>query len=82
MQCNEELIHRIKRIEGQIGGIRRMMENTKTCEDMVIQLKAVRANIDKTISILTTLNLQQVLTIHPDDTSAVQEALDLIVKSR
>ena len=63
-------------------GIRKMMETSNACQDLVVQLKAVRANIDKTISILTTKNLQQVMEVNPQDQEAFQEALDLIVKSR
>jgi DNA-binding FrmR family transcriptional regulator len=59
-----------------------MMETSKACQDLVIQLKADRANIDKTISILTTKNLQQVMEVHPEDAEKFQDALDLIVKSR
>lgn len=82
MKCDIELLHRVKRLEGQVTGIRKMMEATNACQDLVVQLKAVRANIDKTISILTTKNLQQVMEVNPQDQEAFQEALDLIVKSR
>jgi DNA-binding FrmR family transcriptional regulator len=63
-------------------GIRKMMETDNSCQDLVVKLKDVRANIDKTISILTTKNLQQVMEVNPQDQEAFQEALDLIVKSR
>lgn len=82
MKCDQELLHRVKRLEGQLTGIRKMMETSNACQDLVIQLKAVRANIDKTISILTTKNLQQVMEVHPEDAEKFQDALDLIVKSR
>ena len=82
MKCDNDLVHRIRRLEGQMTGIRKMMETYNACQDLVVQLKAVRANIDKTISILTTKNLQQVMEVNPQDQEAFQEALDLIVKSR
>ena len=82
MKCDNDLVHRIRRLEGQMTGIRKMMETANACQDLVVQLKAVRANIDKTISILTTKNLQQVMEVNPQDQEAFQEALDLIVKSR
>jgi DNA-binding FrmR family transcriptional regulator len=82
MKCDNDLVHRIRRLEGQMTGIRKMMETSNACQDLVVQLKAVRANIDKTISILTTKNLQQVMEGNPQDQEAFQEALNLIVKSR
>jgi DNA-binding FrmR family transcriptional regulator len=81
MQCNDEIKNRMKRVHGQMNGILNMMEAKESCQDLIIQLKAIRENIDKTMSLLTTLNLQQVMNTSTDQ-KALQEALDLIVKSR
>lgn len=43
---NEQLLTRLRRIEGQIRGIAKMLENDRTCEDVVTQLMAVRSSID------------------------------------
>jgi DNA-binding FrmR family transcriptional regulator len=82
MECDQLLTNRIKRMQGQLNGILNMMQNSEGCNDLVIQLKAIRANIDKTISILTTNNLKQVLGEQPNNDKQINEALDLIVKSR
>ena len=37
------LIHRLNRIEGQVRGIRSMVENDVYCSDILIQSSAVRA---------------------------------------
>lgn len=82
MQCDQLLTNRIKRMQGQLNGILNMMQNSESCDDLVIQLKAIRANLDKTISILTTNNLKQVLVKQPKNEKQINDALDLIVKSR
>ncbi len=82
MECDQLLTNRIKRMQGQLNGILKMMQNSEGCNDLVIQLKAIRANLDKTISILTTNNLKQVLGEQPNNDKQINEALDLIVKSR
>ena len=82
MKCNQDLLHRMKRLHGQMKGIFSMMENQEPCQDLVIQLKAIRVNIDKTISLITTDNLQQIMLDDPKDKDAIQEAMNLIVKSR
>jgi DNA-binding FrmR family transcriptional regulator len=82
MECDQLLTNRIKRMQGQLNGILNMMQNSEGCNDLVIQLKAIRANLDKTISILTTNNLKQVLGEQPNNDKQINEALDLIVKSR
>lgn len=82
MKCNQDLRHRMNRLHGQMKGVLTMMENQEPCLDLVVQLKAIRANLDKTISLLTTDNLQQIMLDDPKDKNAIQEAMNLIVKSR
>ncbi|NLZ52209.1 MAG: metal-sensitive transcriptional regulator [Thermoanaerobacteraceae bacterium] len=41
------LQQRLRRIEGQIKGIQRMIENEKYCADILIQIAAVRAALNK-----------------------------------
>jgi DNA-binding FrmR family transcriptional regulator len=43
---HEQLTARLRRIEGQIRGIARMLEEDRACEDVVTQLMAVRSSID------------------------------------
>ena len=43
---NAALIARLHRIEGQVRGIARMLEEARACEDVVTQLMAVRSSID------------------------------------
>ena len=42
----KELIHRLNRIEGQIRGIKGMVENNAYCPDILIQSAAVNAAIN------------------------------------
>jgi DNA-binding FrmR family transcriptional regulator len=72
----------MSRLHGQMKGILLMMENQESCQDLVVQLKAIRANLDKTISLITTENLQQIMRDKPKDTQAIKDAMNLIVKSR
>ncbi|MEM2917097.1 MAG: metal-sensitive transcriptional regulator [Candidatus Bathyarchaeia archaeon] len=43
----EEVIKRLARIEGHVRGIRRMVEEDKKCPDILLQLAAVRAAINR-----------------------------------
>ncbi|RME18507.1 MAG: transcriptional regulator [Bdellovibrio sp.] len=36
-------LNRLKRIEGQVRGLRRMVEEKRYCMDIVVQIKAIRA---------------------------------------
>ncbi|MFC2070123.1 metal-sensitive transcriptional regulator [Chloroflexota bacterium] len=42
----EAIVKRLKRIEGQIRGLQKMVVEERDCEDIVTQLAAVRSAID------------------------------------
>lgn len=43
----EQLLKRLRRIEGQVRGIERMVEDDRYCIDVLTQIGAVRAALDK-----------------------------------
>lgn len=42
----KSLLNRLNRIEGQVNGIKRMIENNAYCPDVMIQISAVRAALN------------------------------------
>ncbi|HVJ50456.1 metal-sensitive transcriptional regulator [Desulfitobacterium sp.] len=46
-ESKEDLIRRLKKVEGQVKGLQRMIENDKYCVDVLIQVAAVRAAVNK-----------------------------------
>jgi DNA-binding FrmR family transcriptional regulator len=85
MKYDKKLTNRLKRVEGQIRGLVKMMEEDQSCRDVVTQMSAVRNAVDKTIGLVVSENLQQCL-ISPqseeDKDQLIQEAMDLLIKSR
>lgn len=47
MSDSEALTARLRRIEGQVKGIQRMLEEGRPCEDVITQVMAARAALDK-----------------------------------
>jgi CsoR family transcriptional regulator, copper-sensing transcriptional repressor len=43
----EEITNRLRRIEGQIRGLQRMVEEQRDCESILTQLMAARAALDR-----------------------------------
>jgi DNA-binding FrmR family transcriptional regulator len=43
----KSVVTRLKRIEGQVGGVRRMVEDDRYCVDLLTQIDAVRAALHK-----------------------------------
>jgi DNA-binding FrmR family transcriptional regulator len=54
----EEITNRLKRIEGQIRGLQRMVEEQRDCEAILTQLMAARAALDR-VGLLVTENFVQ-----------------------
>lgn len=42
-RIKKNVLSRMKRIEGQVRGIQRMIEAGKECEDILVQVRAVRS---------------------------------------
>lgn len=76
--------NRLKRSEGQIRGVLKMMEEEKDCKDVVTQLSAIRTSIDRAIGLIVAENLAQCLREESDEenSESIQEAINLIVKTR
>lgn len=87
MKYDDKVVNRLKRIEGQIKGVLRMIEEGKDCKEVVTQLSASRSAIDRTIGVIVSSNIieciQNVDDKNPMSQEAiVKEAVDLLVKSR
>ncbi|KHD84431.1 metal-sensitive transcriptional regulator [Heyndrickxia ginsengihumi] len=86
MLYDDQMKNRVKRIEGQLRGILRMMEENKDCKDVITQLSAARTAIDRTIGVVVSSNLVEcVQKAEAEGRSAeelVKEAVNLLVKSR
>lgn len=63
----EELTNRLRRVEGQIRGLQRMVEEQRECEAILTQLMAARAALDR-VGLLVAENFVQecVLTAEGD----------------
>ncbi len=46
-EVNDEALKRLRRVEGQIRGIQRLLEEGAECKDVVTQLSAARAALDR-----------------------------------
>jgi DNA-binding FrmR family transcriptional regulator len=86
MKYDESMKRRLRRAEGQIRGILKMMEEEKNCKDVVSQLSAVRSAIDKTMALVVAVNLEKCILEEQanggDTNKIVQEAVELLVRSR
>jgi DNA-binding FrmR family transcriptional regulator len=86
MEYNDQIKNRVKRMEGQLRGILKMMEENKDCKEVITQLSAVRSAVDRTVGVVVSSNLVEcVLNAEKKGEQAdefIKEAVNLLVKSR
>ncbi len=86
IEYTREMKNRLRRIEGQIQGVLRMMDEQKECKDIVSQLTASRNAIDRAIGLIVGSNLERCIRDQmakgESGKDFVKEAVDLLVRSR
>ena len=80
----KDILNRLKRAEGQLRGIQKMIEDEQECIDIVTQLTAVRSSFNRTMGLVISNQITRALQDPNLDLAQqeekLQQALDLIVK--
>ncbi|MDQ0214736.1 DNA-binding FrmR family transcriptional regulator [Oikeobacillus pervagus] len=86
MKYNREIKNRLSRLEGQVRGVIKMMEEDKQCKDVVTQLSAIRSAVDRALGLIVAKNLESCIREANEQgqntEEAIQEAVNMLVKSR
>ncbi|MGG3999787.1 metal-sensitive transcriptional regulator [Anoxybacillus kestanbolensis] len=87
MTYDNQVKNRLKRIEGQVRGVLKMMDEQKDCKEVVAQLSAIRSAVDRAIAVVVSTNLEHCIrkdieTGSLESEKLIQEAVELLVKSR
>jgi DNA-binding FrmR family transcriptional regulator len=70
------VVNRLRRAEGQLGAVRRAVEEGRDCEQIVVQLAAVSRALDKAGFAIIATGMQQCLT-RPADGDGTAPVLDV-----
>ena len=86
MNYDAKAMNRLKRIEGQMRAIIRMMEEGQDCKEVITQLSAVRSGVDRTIGVIVGTNLVECVRKAEGNQEKmdelIEEAMNLLVKTR
>ena len=74
---HDDALHRLKNVEGHIRGIQRMIEEDKYCIDVIRQIHAVQAAINKVSTIILEghLNSCLITAVQGDDANERERVL-------
>ncbi len=86
MEYAKELKNRMRRVEGQVRAVLRMMEEGKDCKELVGQMTAARNAIDRAIGVVVSSNLEHCVREQIENGGStedqIKEAVKLLVNSR
>jgi DNA-binding FrmR family transcriptional regulator len=77
-QDKKALILRLRRIEGQIRGLQRLIEEDAPCESVAQQLSAARRALDKAFHSLVGCLIESRLSAKGNAPSEIKQALDIL----
>ena len=75
-----EVLTRLRNIKGHVAGIERMVEEEQACSNILIQLSAIRASIEKTGIFILENNAMECLLNNKAATPQEKEHLEKVVK--
>ena len=77
----KKLLDRLARIEGQIGGLRRMLQDDRACEDVLTQLLAARSGLENAGLVILDRHMEKCVlggdNVGPETLTQLREALRL-----
>ncbi len=75
----KNLTTRLRRIEGQVQGLQRMLDNDRECEEVLTQVMAVRSSLDQVGLLLMERHIERcVLGGLPPDAPTTKELSDAL----
>lgn len=75
------VIHRLRRAQGQIGGVLRLLESGADCADIVTQVAAVSKALDRAGFAIIAMGLEQCLTRGDEEAGVDREKLQKLFLS-
>jgi DNA-binding FrmR family transcriptional regulator len=64
---DDAIIQNLRRIEGQVKGIQRMVTEQRPCDDVLTQIMAIKAALDRVTKDLVESNMSRCFETYPPD---------------
>lgn len=81
--ASKKITSRLKRSRGQLDAVLRMMDEQKPCDDILMQLSAVKSSVDKAMKLVIAQNIRNNTDCKDSKQLAeLQKSLDLMLKTK
>ena len=80
-QPMQEVLDRLSRIEGQVRGVNKMVQEHRPCDQVLVQIMAARAALEKVAGIVATYGIEECLALPPEEArNAIRHSVALLTK--
>lgn len=80
-QAMQEVLDRLSRIEGQVRGVGKMVQEHRPCDQVLMQIMAARAAMEKVAGIVATYGIEECLALPPEEArKAVRHSIAVLTK--
>lgn len=83
MEEKKDIIRRLRRVEGQIKGIQKMVEEDQSCRDILIQISAARSAVNNAGGLILENYMKNCLKSYVEgnkDEEDLNDLVDVLVK--
>jgi DNA-binding FrmR family transcriptional regulator len=70
-EMTQQMLDRLARIEGQVRGISKMVEEGRPCDQVLMQVMAARAALEKVAAAVVTTGIDECLALPPEQARRV-----------
>lgn len=74
------LINRLRTIKGHINGIEKMIEEEKSCEEILLQITAVKSSVEKVGYIIIEDHAKDCLIGNINDKEDIERVIQTVIK--
>ncbi|OPX88017.1 MAG: Copper-sensing transcriptional repressor CsoR [Pelotomaculum sp. PtaB.Bin104] len=71
-----EVLTRLKKIEGQVRGVYKMIESGRSCSEIVIQLAAIRSAVNRVGATVLTCHMAEIIENNTKDNKDIHASLN------
>jgi CsoR family transcriptional regulator, copper-sensing transcriptional repressor len=81
-ETNESLLVRLARVEGQVHGIGKMVREGRQCDQVLTQILAARAALEKVAAVVVATSIDECLVSAPEEArKTIATSLGLLTRS-
>ena len=80
-QTTQEVLDRLARIEGQIRGVSKMIQEQRPCDQVLMQVMAARAALEKVAATVVSSGIDECLSLPPEQArERIHRSIQLFTK--